>query len=77
MGYGAFVELEPGVEGLVHVSNMRPCDIVRVGDRLTCRVLAVDPQRRRIALGLKQASDDPREGDGPARQRPGEVEAGQ
>lgn len=64
--FGAFVELEPGIEGLVHVSEMswtrktvRPADIVKVGDRVEVVVLGVNPAERRIALGLKQALGDP------------------
>jgi small subunit ribosomal protein S1 len=65
--FGAFVELEPGVEGLIHVSemswttkkNLRPADIVKVGDAVEVVVLGVNPGERRIALGLKQALGDP------------------
>ncbi len=64
--FGAFVELEPGVEGLIHVSemswskkNVRPADIVKVGDVVDVVVLGVNPGERRIALGLKQALGDP------------------
>jgi|Deesub1362A_J573_1020465.scaffolds.fasta_scaffold00042_5 small subunit ribosomal protein S1 len=64
--YGAFVELEPGVEGLVHVSEMswtrrirHPSKIVSVGDRVDVMVLNVDPQRRRISLGMKQVMPNP------------------
>lgn len=64
--FGAFVELEPGVEGLIHVSemswtkkNVRPMDIVKVGDVVDVMVLSVNQGERRIALGLKQALGDP------------------
>src|SRR5271166_4675820 len=64
--FGAFVELEPGVEGLIHVSemswskkNVRPADIVKVGDMVEVAVLGVNPGERRIALGLKQTLGDP------------------
>ncbi len=64
--FGAFVELEPGVEGLIHVSemswtkkNVRTADIVKVGDMVEVVVLGVNPGERRIALGLKQALGDP------------------
>ena len=59
--YGAFVEIEPGVEGLVHVSemdwtnkNVNPAKVVQVGDEVEVMVLDVDEERRRISLGIKQ-----------------------
>ncbi len=64
--YGAFVQLEPGVEGLVHVSEMswskrmkHPSKIVNVGDEVDVVVLEVKPDQHRISLGLKQTSPDP------------------
>jgi small subunit ribosomal protein S1 len=64
--YGAFVELEPGVEGLVHVSEMswskrmkHPSKMVNVGDRVDAVVLGVDPKNRRISLGMKQVQPNP------------------
>ncbi len=64
--YGAFVELEPGIEGLVHVSEMswskrkqHPSKIVKVGDEVEVAVLGVDMTERRISLGMKQAQSDP------------------
>ncbi len=64
--YGAFVELEPGVEGLVHVSemswvkkNMAPSKIVTPGQEVDVQVLEVDSNKRRISLGLKQCMDNP------------------
>jgi len=64
--FGAFVELDPGIEGLIHVSemswtkkNLRPADVVKVGDMVEVVVLGVNPVERRIALGLKQALGDP------------------
>ena len=64
--YGAFVELEPGVEGLVHVSemswvkkNMAPSKIVTPGQEVEVQVLEVDSNKRRISLGLKQCMDNP------------------
>jgi small subunit ribosomal protein S1 len=59
--FGAFVELEPGLEGLVHVSEMAgqrvrsPGDIVKIGQEVTVRVLDLDPEGRRIGLSMKQA----------------------
>jgi ribosomal protein S1 len=58
--FGAFVELEPGVDGLLHISQMshrpvnRPEDLVNVGDELTLLVIRVDPNERRIGLSLKE-----------------------
>ncbi len=67
--YGAFVELQPGVEGLVHVSemswtkkNVHPGKIVSTSQEVEVMVLDVDPKRRRISLGLKQCMDNPWEG---------------
>jgi small subunit ribosomal protein S1 len=64
--YGAFVELEPGVEGLVHVSemswtkkNIHPGKIVSTSQEVEVMVLEVDPTKRRISLGLKQCKDNP------------------
>ncbi len=64
--YGAFVELEPGVEGLIHVSEMswtkkntHPGKIVSTSQQVEVQVLEVDPQKRRISLGLKQTQDNP------------------
>jgi small subunit ribosomal protein S1 len=64
--YGAFVEVEPGIEGLVHVSEMswskrkqHPSKIVKIGDDVEVVVLGVDSNERRISLGMKQAQADP------------------
>ena len=64
--YGAFVELEPGIEGLVHVSemswtkkNVHPGKIVSTSQEVEGMVLDVDPNKRRISLGLKQCIDNP------------------
>src|SRR6185312_13265547 len=64
--YGCFVEIEPGVEGLVHVSemdwtnkNVNPAKVVQVGDETEVMVLDVDEERRRISLGIKQTRSNP------------------
>jgi len=64
--YGAFVELEAGVEGLIHVSEMswskrvkHPSKVLNVGDTVEAMVLGLDPQARRISLGLKQIGSNP------------------
>ncbi len=66
MDFGAFVELEPGIEGLIHVSEMswvkkvrKPSDILKPGDTVDVIVLSVNAGERRISLGLKQALGDP------------------
>ncbi len=77
--FGAFVELEPGVDGLIHISEMswsrktkKPSDVVRRGDIVDAVVLTVNPDERRIGLGLKQALGDPWE-DADKRYPPGSV----
>ena len=64
--YGAFVELEEGVDGLLHISDMswvrkitHPSDVVKKGETIECVVTQVDKKNRRIALGLKQMTEDP------------------
>jgi small subunit ribosomal protein S1 len=64
--YGAFVEIEPGIEGLVHVSemdwtnkNVNPGKVVQVGDEVEVMVLEIDGERRRISLGMKQCRANP------------------
>src|ERR1039458_8118122 len=66
MDFGAFVELEPGVEGLIHISEMswgkkvrHPSDILKQGDQVDAVILAIKPEERRISLGLKQTLSDP------------------
>jgi small subunit ribosomal protein S1 len=64
--YGAFVELEPGIEGLVHISEMswtrnvrHPSKIVSIGETIEAVVLKVDPEEEKISLGMKQTEQDP------------------
>ena len=64
--YGAFVELEPGLEGLIHVSEMswvkrvrKPADLVKTGETVEVVILGINPGEQRISLGLKQALGDP------------------
>jgi small subunit ribosomal protein S1 len=64
--YGSFVEIEPGVEGLVHVSemdwtnkNIHPTKVVQLGDEVEVMVLDIDTERRRISLGMKQCQPNP------------------
>jgi small subunit ribosomal protein S1 len=64
--FGAFVELAPGIEGLIHISEMAwgkkvrtPSDVVKVGDQVEAVILAIDVDQKRMGLGLKQALGDP------------------
>jgi small subunit ribosomal protein S1 len=64
--YGSFVELEPGVEGLIHISEMtwsrrmkHPSKVVKVGDTVESVILDIKPRDRRVSLGIKQLEDDP------------------
>ena len=66
MDFGAFVEIEPGLEGLIHISEMawnkkvrHPSDILKPGDTVDAVILSVKPEEKRIALGLKQTLADP------------------
>ena len=66
LDFGAFVELEPGIEGLIHVSEMswvkkvrKPSDLLKPGDNVEAMILAVNTEEKRISLGLKQALGDP------------------
>jgi small subunit ribosomal protein S1 len=81
--YGAFIEIEEGIDGLLHVSDMswtrkisHPSEVVEKGQTVECRVLSVDQERRRIALGLKQLSEDPWAKDIPGKYEPGQVVTG-
>jgi small subunit ribosomal protein S1 len=81
--YGAFIEINDGIDGLLHVTDMswtrkvtHPSEMLDKGQEVECKVLSVDQQRRRIALGLKQMSDDPWTGDIPDRYKPGDVVQG-
>ncbi|MBC7351849.1 MAG: 30S ribosomal protein S1 [Thermogutta sp.] len=81
--YGAFVELEEGVDGLLHVSDLswtrkitHPSEVLQKGQEIECRVLSVDKNRRRIALGLKQLTEDPWETYIPSKYQPGQIVKG-
>jgi small subunit ribosomal protein S1 len=81
--YGAFVEIEEGIDGLLHVSDMswtrkigHPNEVLEKGQSVSCQVLTVDKERKRIALGLKQLRDDPWETDIPAKYSAGDVVSG-
>lgn len=81
--YGAFIEIQEGIDGLLHVSDMswtrritHPSEMVEKGQKIECRVLSVDQARRRIALGLKQMTDDPWAHDIPSKYEPGQLVKG-
>ncbi len=81
--YGAFVELEEGIDGLLHVSDMswtrkisHPSEVLEKGQEVECKVLSVDQDRRRIALGLKQLDEDPWEDKIPSKYQPGQLVKG-
>jgi len=81
--YGAFIELEEGIDGLLHVSDMswtrkisHPSEVVEKGQEIQCMVLSVEQDRRRIALGLKQLGEDPWVNDIPAKYQPGQLVTG-
>jgi small subunit ribosomal protein S1 len=81
--YGAFIEIEEGIDGLLHVSDMswtrkigHPSEVVEKGQEVECKVVSVDQERRRIALGLKQMDDDPWATDIPNRYQPGQLVKG-
>ena len=76
--YGAFIELEEGVDGLLHISDMswtrkisHSNEMLKKGDPIECQILSVDEERRRIALGLKQLDEDPWETRIPEKYTPG------
>jgi small subunit ribosomal protein S1 len=81
--YGAFIELEEGIDGLLHVSDMswtrkisHPSEVLQKGQVVKCRVLNVDQTRRRIALGMKQLDDDPWHSTIPDKYKPGQLVRG-
>jgi small subunit ribosomal protein S1 len=81
--YGAFIEIEEGIDGLLHVSDMswtrkisHPNEMVDKSQEIECRVLSVDQERRRIALGLKQLAEDPWAHDIPDKYAPGQIVSG-
>jgi small subunit ribosomal protein S1 len=65
MPYGAFVEIEPGLDGLLHISDIsrsrvaKPEDMLSIGEQLTLRILKIDPETNKISLGLKQLQPEP------------------
>ncbi|MBI3268545.1 MAG: 30S ribosomal protein S1 [Planctomycetes bacterium] len=76
--YGAFVEIEEGIDGLLHISDMswtkkvlHPSEIVKKGDKIDAVILSVDPEKKRVALGLRQLTPNPWQTTIPEKYRPG------
>ncbi len=81
--YGAFVEIEDGIDGLLHINDMswtrkvnHPSEVVQKGESVECMVLEVDAEKRRVALGLKQLDTDPWDDEIPSKYRPGDIARG-
>jgi len=81
--YGAFVEIEPGIDGLLHVSDLswtkkltHPNEMLKRGDKISCLVLEVDQTKQRISLGLRQMVEDPWAEAIPAHYQPGLIVKG-
>jgi len=81
--YGAFIEIEPGIDGLLHVSDMswtkkitHPSEMLKKGDRVEAVVLSVNRDKKRVALGLKQLHPDPWQEDIPSRYHVGDIAHG-
>jgi small subunit ribosomal protein S1 len=81
--YGAFIEIEEGIDGLLHISDMswtkkvsHPSEMLKKGDNVRCVVLSVDQEKMRVALGLKQMMEDPWVRAVPERYQPGMVVRG-
>jgi small subunit ribosomal protein S1 len=81
--YGAFIEIEDGIDGLLHVSDLswvkkitHPNEMITKGQEVTCKVLSVDKKNHRIALGLKQLGEDPWEKRIPEKYKSGQIVKG-
>ncbi len=81
--YGAFIEIEEGIDGLLHINDMswtrkvnHPSEVLKKGDTVETVVLEVSPEKRRVALGLKQLQPDPWQEDIPKRYKPGDLVRG-
>ncbi|RKY25504.1 MAG: 30S ribosomal protein S1 [Planctomycetota bacterium] len=82
--FGAFIEIEEGIDGLLHVSDLswtrkigHPSELIKKGDEMQCVVLAVDEDKMRVALGLKQLTEDPWLRQIPEHYMPGQIVHGQ
>ncbi|MDR0391938.1 MAG: 30S ribosomal protein S1, partial [Planctomycetaceae bacterium] len=81
--YGAFIEIEEGIDGLLHISDMswvrkitHPNEVVTKGQKIKCQVLSIDKKNHRIALGFKQLTEDPWETRIPAKYQPNQLVKG-
>ncbi|MDR1923766.1 MAG: 30S ribosomal protein S1 [Planctomycetaceae bacterium] len=81
--YGAFIEIEEGIDGLLHISDMswvrkitHPNEVVSKGQKVSCQVLSIDKKNHRIALGLKQLLEDPWESKIPSKYQPNQLVKG-
>ncbi|MBM4018752.1 MAG: 30S ribosomal protein S1 [Planctomycetes bacterium] len=81
--YGAFVEIEDGIDGLLHVSDMswtqkvgHPSEVLQKGQKVRCQVISVDQDKKRVALGMKQLEEDPWEHKIPERYVAGDIVRG-
>ncbi len=81
--YGAFIEIEEGIDGLLHVSDMswtkkvnHPSDVLKKGQLVRAVVLSIDTEKRRVALGMKQLEQDPWQDEIPRRYGPGDIVVG-
>ena len=81
--YGAFVEIEPGIDGLVHISDIswtkkfnHPSEAIERGNEIKCVVLEVDEEKRRVSLGIKQMTEDPWARAIPEKYLPGQIVRG-
>ncbi|MDA0803459.1 MAG: 30S ribosomal protein S1 [Planctomycetota bacterium] len=81
--YGAFIEIEPGIDGLLHISDMswtkkisHPSEELKKGDTIKCIIIEVDQEKQRVGLGLKQLSEDPWVESIPSAYRPGMIVKG-
>ncbi|MFC1806402.1 30S ribosomal protein S1, partial [Planctomycetota bacterium] len=81
--YGAFIEIEAGIDGLLHISDMswtkkvtHPSEALKKGDKVECVVLSVNQDKKRVALGLKQLHPDPWQDDIPSKYHTGDVVTG-
>jgi small subunit ribosomal protein S1 len=81
--YGAFIEIEEGIDGLLHVSDIswvrkisHPSEVLEKGQEVECQVLTVDQERKRIALGIKQLKSDPWEKEIPEKYKGGQIVTG-
>jgi small subunit ribosomal protein S1 len=81
--YGAFIEIDEGIDGLLHISDMswskkvaHPSEIIKKGDKIEVKILSVDKDKKRVSLGIKQLNDDPWKKEIPEKYKVGDVVKG-